>query len=203
MCDAMTDYRAPQPELAAFRVQWPGGGENLVAWCPWCLETHSHGVGGGYGHRVAHCFSGTGSPFAASGYSLVAAGDATDAARLRPKAIFARADFAKRLARADLARRMLGALLNARVGIGLLALPRARLAVAGARWELTPAAAPPIEGSGLLDLLCQLFGVPPGVAAVRILEAVTRIKFDGRAALEIAHAVDCWIRRGATSTGRA
>jgi hypothetical protein len=62
-----------------------------------------------------------------------------------------------------------------------------------AAWESGREAA----GREFLSLVSLLFGIPPGVAAVRILEACTSAKFDARAALEIAAAVDGWFERGA------
>ena len=52
-------------------------------------------------------------------------------------------------------------------------------------------------GREFLSLVSLLFGIPPGVAAVRILEACTNAQFDARAALEITAAVDGWFERGA------
>lgn len=49
----------------------------------------------------------------------------------------------------------------------------------------------------VLSLVSLLFGIPPGVAAVRVLEACTNAQFDARAALEISAAVDGWFERGA------
>ena len=52
-------------------------------------------------------------------------------------------------------------------------------------------------GREFLSLVSLLFAIPPGVAAVRILEACTSAKFDARAALEIAASADGWFERGA------
>ncbi|MBU3887216.1 hypothetical protein [Methylosinus sp. KRF6] len=52
-------------------------------------------------------------------------------------------------------------------------------------------------GDEFLSLISELYGIPRGVAAVRILEATTNARFDATAALEIAAAVDRWVDRGA------
>ena len=62
-----------------------------------------------------------------------------------------------------------------------------------AKWQSGREAA----GREFLTLIVLLFGIPPGVAAVRILEACTNAQFDARAALEISAAVDGWFERGA------
>jgi hypothetical protein len=49
----------------------------LHVWCAHCGRWHDHGRGGG--HRVAHC--GPGSPYCATGYTLVEAGPWTAAVR--------------------------------------------------------------------------------------------------------------------------
>ena len=54
-----------------------------------------------------------------------------------------------------------------------------------------------VAGGEFLSLVSLLFGISPGVAAVRILEACTGAKFDAVAALEIAAAVDGWFERDA------
>lgn len=42
-------------------------GKSLIIWCEHCNKNHWHGAGGGYGHRVAHCFEG---PYMHGGYVL-------------------------------------------------------------------------------------------------------------------------------------
>jgi len=41
----------------------------LHVWCVYCRREHQHGIGGGSGHRVAHC-ADRDSPYRRSGYVL-------------------------------------------------------------------------------------------------------------------------------------
>jgi hypothetical protein len=60
-----------------------GGHPQTVIFCKYCLIYHRHGAGG-YGHRVCHCAPAPspyrredrGTPYDATGYVLVAGGDA-------------------------------------------------------------------------------------------------------------------------------
>jgi hypothetical protein len=52
---------------------------DLVMWCSFCGDWHSHGGAGGAGHRVGHCYE-PGGPYAC-GYVLVPAGPLTDELR--------------------------------------------------------------------------------------------------------------------------
>ncbi len=49
------------PQVVARKV-----GRHLVVICPHCQEDHRHGAGGGYGHRLAHCY-----PRRGAGYYLI------------------------------------------------------------------------------------------------------------------------------------
>lgn len=40
----------------------------FVAWCPYCVKFHYHGIG--EGHRSAHCKADSNSPFRKGGYFL-------------------------------------------------------------------------------------------------------------------------------------
>lgn len=53
------------PRLPAYLVGEPGR-EMLAVWCCFCDVWHAHAPE--YGHRVAHCY--TGSPYKATGYVL-------------------------------------------------------------------------------------------------------------------------------------
>lgn len=66
-----------------------------------------------------------------------------------------------------------------------------------AAWSLGWESGGAVEGNEYLSFIKLLFGVSPGVAAVRIIEAVTNCKFDAQAASEIQAAVDGWFARGA------
>jgi hypothetical protein len=73
----------------------------------------------------------------------------------------------------------------------------------GARWNIRYRDDAYADGSDLLALVSELFIVPAGVAAVRILEAATGAQLDARAALEIAAAVDEWrVRQAPANDGR-
>ncbi|HEY8125992.1 MAG TPA: hypothetical protein VIF88_11300 [Methylocystis sp.] len=66
-----------------------------------------------------------------------------------------------------------------------------------AEWSALWKSGRTVAGREFLSLVSLLFGIPPGVASVRVLESCTGAKFDARAALEIAAAVDGWFERGA------
>jgi hypothetical protein len=68
---------------------------------------------------------------------------------------------------------------------------------ADAEWSAVWESGRKAAGNDFLSLVSLLFGIPPGVAAVRVLEACAGAKFDALAALEIAAAVDGWFARGA------
>jgi hypothetical protein len=46
------------------------GETQLKVWCPYCVQFHYHGRGGGEGHRVAHCDPDSCSPFIDTGYII-------------------------------------------------------------------------------------------------------------------------------------
>ena len=58
-------------KLPAFRSN-----DSLKVWCDYWIRWHSHGAGGGNGHRLAHCQSPE-SPYRKTGYSLVEVGALT------------------------------------------------------------------------------------------------------------------------------
>ena len=64
----MSEDDPEPPVLPSFTV-----GRQVVVWCDHCCHFHWHGdcgvLGGGAGHRVAHC-DVYGSPYAWSGYTL-------------------------------------------------------------------------------------------------------------------------------------
>jgi len=66
-----------------------------------------------------------------------------------------------------------------------------------AEWSIGWESRGAVEGSEFLSFIKLLFGISQGVAAVRIIEAVTNCKFDAQAASEIQAAVDSWFARGA------
>lgn len=54
------------PVLIAFKTP---DKNQFAVWCPYCRKWHYHGLG--EGHRIAHCNSGSKSPFEKTGYILV------------------------------------------------------------------------------------------------------------------------------------
>ncbi|MEA1835179.1 hypothetical protein U8607_24130 [Methylobacterium durans] len=185
-----------------------------VTWCPYCEKIHYHGPVSG--HRVAHC-TAEGSPYAATGYDLDLQGEASAAVAVVPVAIYANrrrlGDVLERAAptlRAVFLGRLFGRSkakprFEKRIG-------RARLSVSGGTWALDPDGFPTdgelitqrpwvdrtLRGRGLVDLLVTLYGVPPGIVVMRLLQAVLGERFDPQAWSDIAAAVDAWAERRTT-----
>ncbi len=203
----------PQPELRAyFLPDASGGGGGLVTWCRWCESLHHHGDAGQRGkprneQRGAHC-EGEASHSPLTGYTLLVRGTIAHQRHAYPPAPYAvqRAPFYRALHRA---RESLSTPLfriiapversgfRHRIGAHELAT-----VAGGERWELHckpngKDAGATIEGRGLLTLAAALWGITPGVAAVRVLEAVTRSRFDRATALAIEEAVNRWAAGGA------
>lgn len=84
-------FSVKAPELPAYDT-----GKQLVVWCAYCRDWHSHGRGNGgsdgEGHRWAHCISASNSPYDKTGYFLRYTGPATpdilkDMKRRRPRGL--------------------------------------------------------------------------------------------------------------------
>jgi hypothetical protein len=69
----LRERRAGQPDPIVPAYWSMSSPLHLVFWCPWCNRVHSHGAGGGDGHRVSHCHEKT-SPLFGEGYELLYAG---------------------------------------------------------------------------------------------------------------------------------
>lgn len=209
--------RDPSRSLRTFLVRSRDGGVQAAAWCPWCETLHFHGAAGLKAddpvpdHRASHC-DGKVSPL--NGYDLVVHGEVSDYAAALPRAplvgrrrLSASLDAAAHAFRSLVLRHGLGvdragAVVDQRIG-------RVRVWICNATWAVEPASevsgpaarvaglrgATRAEGSGLIGLLSELFGLPPGVAAVRLLAAVSLDKLDAQAQREIAAAVDAWVER--------
>jgi hypothetical protein len=182
---------------------------SLAAWCPYCEGVHWHGAAGRGDaprteNRAPHCSDGSGSLFAGIGYDLKVTGRVDDAAEIIPDAPGPQSG--KRLwhrvnAQAGAIRR---AMLKAIV-------PRSGwLKQAGAGWMVStyPAGPKPAweligpsgslkEGRDMITLAAAVYGLPPGIAALRLIEAATAARFDRETAIELMAVLERWAASGA------
>lgn len=197
------------PSLRTLCICEDGQPDRHAAWCLWCETVHHHGSGGG--HRAPHCADGTSSPLALTGYSLVVTASGKGSADARPRALMADgATLTRKLAdravdlRGHLAAALLGvekaeSFVNRSLG------PDHVASTAGSVWRVATAKdrRRVRDGYDLVSLAELLHGLPPGVISVRVLEAVTGLQLDARAALDVQAAIDAWVERGAPAgTGR-
>ena len=189
------------PTIAAFETRDPDGkNPQWVFWCPWCETVHRHGAVGG--ERVAHCHDES-SALIKHGYSLQKAGEVESEAEIVPRR-FRRGAFRTNVASVarDLRTAALRALLpltvtRARQDCFVIDVcARARLVMFDEQWRVEDASGVLAEGNGLLRLAQPMYGVSPGVAGVRFLEALSGWPFDDEAARAIAVAIDAWSSRG-------
>lgn len=177
---------------------------HLVAWCPWCEELHWHGAAGGGGHRAPHCAGDWHSPLGGIGYDLDVVGEAASEKAALPGGVMVGEqrlhrviDQAAGVLRAGLLRYVLG-IKTVRGPVLQKRTPRGTVWIFGADgWLIEPRGRKTIEGRGFVQLAAHLYGVPPGVAAVRFLEAVSFDRLDAEAALAVQSAIDAWVARGA------
>lgn len=194
----------------------------LAAWCPWCEDIHFHGdAGGGAGdreeHRLANCSDASASPFLETGYTLHVSGKSHDAAALLPDCPMTQPYRAGK--RNDRARFRLHRLLNAnfaKIRSAMLAaitgrskvslrydqvnLPdssRLNIYVGGEAWDIRRDGEQTSRGDGYISLAATLYGLPSGVAAVRLFEAATATRLDREAIEGLQTVIDGWIARGA------
>ena len=192
---------AAVPELLTRRVDRPDGSHGHEVWCWWCEKVHSHGAGAG--NRVAHCCDYDGrSPLASYDMDVIAHALASDAPSPFPRRrIFGSRRFWRSIGLSSPAlRKAVVEAIFAKKPRGEVAefkLCGARIVVAPWGWNMLDSNDEYDEGADLLSLAAILFGISPGVAAVRILEAATGAMLDARAALAIAAEVDAWRSRGA------
>jgi hypothetical protein len=178
----------------------------LAGWCPWCEAVHRHGAEGGGGNRAPHCAEDRNSPFGQTGYDLDIIGDAPSEEAVIPSGLMVGhrqlhrvLDQSAELFRAVLLRLVLdvktvrGSVLQKRMRQGSVWV------FPGNRWVVEPHGRQATEGLGFSRLAALLYGVPPGIAAVRFLEAASGDRLDATAAFEIQRAVDAWVARGAES----
>lgn len=197
------------PREKVFGV-WVRGrsGARAVFWCEWCETSHFH-QDRSSANRL--CCADASSPYSRVGRELVVTEESTDPRAGLPDAPFPHGKRPRTLRGAlrrgehDLRRKL------AQVIFGKPA-PRTSFAV----WDLPGDYSVNIEGAdwvvrsprgrgfadrcgvGFIRLATILFGVSAGVAAVRILEAVSGELFDAQAALDIERAVNAFYARGAT-----
>ena len=191
---------AAVPELLTRRVDRPDGSHGHEVWCWWCEKVHSHGAGAG--NRGAHCCDNDGrSPLASYDMDVIAHALASDAPSPFPRRrIFGSRRFWRSIGLSS------PALRKAVVEAIFAKKPRGEVAefkvcARASSWrrgaEYARSNDEFDDGADLLSLAAILFGISPGVAAVRILEAATGAMLDARAALAIAAEVDAWRSRGA------
>lgn len=200
----MSDVRdsSKPPALLALRYEREDGGHGHEVWCWWCETTHHHGSGGG--NRGAHCCDHDGrSPLASTGYELSVVGRETKG---DPKFTFPGERLAGRRPfwrSAELsANQMRKAVIEAifakrpRGEIAEFKLSDCRIVVSPWGWNSRDADDRYEAGDNLLSLIPRVFDIPPGVAAVRVLEAATGAQLDAGAALDLQAVIDDWFRRG-------
>lgn len=175
---------------------------HVVGWCPWCEDVHRHGAAGGGGSRSAHCH-GSSSPLMPSGYNLDVQGRILDESqvvpqRLRPGHRLHRVLFhASAPLRAVLLRYLLG---TKRAGSSVeRRTASGRVMVLTAEAWVADLGSRETEGRGFIAMAALLYGVSEGIAAVRLLEALSFDTLDEEAAFAVADAIDAWIARGAGS----
>jgi len=195
---------------------------SVAAWCPWCEDIHFHGAAGEGGTRRieargAHCHDTGASPFLEIDYELDVAGITADAATLLP--ITPIASPFREGKREDRQRPRLHRMLDAnfaRIRTAMLAavtgkariclrfdqvkLPdggRLDLYSAGTGWDIRRDCEEVARGDGLISLGAALYGLPPGVVAVRLFEVATGVILDVHAENELQDAIEGWMDRGA------
>lgn len=200
----MTRSNPAIPTLSAVQVDDPSGSPRLAAWCPWCEALHYHG--GSAGLRSAHCEKRTGSPLPGTGYRLDIVRSASRAGEAIPPGplvglytLRAALDVCKNRLQAALAAALIGAPRAAPVLSRRIPRRGVHVTVFGSRWALGSGKGAPHshEGRDLVSLAAEAFGVPHGVAAVRILEDVTGLQLDAKAALGVQAVIDDYQARGA------
>ena len=197
--------RLKPPVLPALRVTTETGeAVHIAAWCPWCETVHWHGAAGGGGNRAPHCFEDRTSPFQQTGYSLDIVADSYSEEAIAPLGLMVGKrrlhhvlDGVAEAIRA-LALRAVLDMKSVRSPVIQKRNDHGKTWLFGSgRWLIEPRFRRPIEGSGLLRLAAALYGVSPGIVAVRLLETVSFERLDARAVFELQQIVERWIARGA------
>lgn len=190
----MAEREADQtPVVDAYRLSDTA---QCVMWCPWCQSRHVHGDGGG--QRAAHCMvspCGHYSLFHRTGYDLNVKGEiqSVDALYKMNGPFSDKINLDRRLVIDNgaykLKSRPLAKTLFKRI------FPSGRASTAngcwtyqghGVRlsvlctgeWNAVLSDGEHAEGRDMLDMLDHLFGIPPEVAVVRIIEAATGARIE-------------------------
>lgn len=199
--------RLKPPVLPAIKVTTEeGDAVQLVAWCPWCETMHWHGAAGGTGNRAPHCAEDRTSPLGRTGYDLEIVAEAYSEQAILPHGLMVGKrrlhrvlDGAAEALRAVVLRAVLD-VKSVRGPVVQKRTDKGKTWLFGTdRWLIEPRFRRSIEGNGLLRLTAALYGVSPGIFAVRILEAATGDRLDARAAFALQQLVEEWIARGAPS----
>lgn len=195
------------PRLPAMNLRAERGKPvHTVTWCPWCEAVHSHGAAGGDGGRAPHCGQDRHSPFLKTGYALDIVGEAYSENAIIPGGLMVgQRRLHQVLDQASLSLRAIALrfILNvksARSSVIQARNPNGKAWIFGTEsWLIEVRGRKPVEGTGFLRLASTLYGVSPGIAAVRFLEAVTLDRLDAEAAFAVQRVVDEWVARGARS----
>lgn len=190
----------------------PSSGEEVSQfgyWCPWCEAAHVHGIGGAVEHgagvigateaRGAHCDRHV-SPLAGRGVEVRIEGCSDDGApagpylavrgdplktRVRLRDVLSNGALSVALLRAVFGRRA-GTGFDGRLAGGVAHVVRG----AGAWWLVDTTGKTVAEGHDLGGLLSELFSVPLGVVAVRVLEDALGLDLKPDVQLALAEIVD-------------
>ena len=177
---------------------------------------HVHGALGlekpeGSEIRAAHCHSGSRSPLIGKSYELQVSGEGKSESDALPSCPMTNSvkrsgsDTRKRRALfrqldqhfKPLLEAMLSAIIGQRIGamhsdVKLPDESRLQLLAGGAAWFIRDDGRELQRGEGVITLTAALYGIPAGIAARRILEAVTNTCFDPATAGALETLIDTW-----------
>jgi hypothetical protein len=180
----------------------------LIAFDPWSEAVQHHGAAGRGDEprmemRAPHHIASAASPLSDTGYVLDVLGRASSARDVIPDAPMARLGWQlwRRLgaSRARIAKLVRQAIVGTAAADWRIVAGDAEILVwqDGERWELSRRDRPMVEGDGLATLAAAAYGIPVGVAGVRIFEASVNVRFDAHTAQEMAALLDRWQAAGA------
>lgn len=210
------------PAVAVVDAQ--GAAVGIAAWCPACEQVHRHGAEGSAEPRVttrgAHCCAEPGAAQLWTSYRLDVRGTVRCEEAVIPSAPML---VPRKVRGLDMRRRprlwrqlggvsdklragLRAAMLHTAAGVGAWAharLPRGgevSVSLQGS-WRVWAPDGAQVSGNSYVSLAAHLYGLPAGVAALRLFEAATGASLDGQAAREIAAAVDAFAARDAAGPG--
>lgn len=196
--------RLSPPTLPARRIVCAGKPSRTVLWCPWCEQEHWHGEVAGRENRAPHCLADRRSPLGRTGYDVEVVGRARSAAAViprRPLGFTGRLHEVAGAASGGLRKTMLRHLLARRTipaGSMVARTPAGRVQILeDGTWRIEPRQRRALAGRGLIALASALYGLSPGIAAVRLLEAVSGDVLDEEAAFGLQAVIEAWQARGA------